>query len=215
MGFGNLQIFKNSQLRRRILKRLIPILMGIFLALGGGQFKELGIGIGGNLGDQAAIAQSLRPEYVADIVYQRLPYLPKENQYISQETGNVVADNTLISRLIRYHDYVKSRPTSFWLDWKLTLADYLGANEPIKVPRYPGNSTLKTNPMEGDIKVITSLNRRQRAELVDILVSIYSPKTEKPSNTNTSSPVAPQPIPSPSPAKIPISKPGDAQLLMP
>lgn len=213
--FGGEKQFKNVQKRltMRIFKLLVPILIGIFLAVSGVHLKELVLI--SSLDFQAAMAQSLRPEYVANIVYQRLPYLPQENQYISQETGKIDDDNSLISRFIRYHDYVKNRPTIFRFDWKLTLADYLGTNEPIQASRYPGASTLKTNPMAEDVKILTSLNRRQRSELVDVLVSIYNPQTENTPNSPSPSQTIPKPSLSPSPSKLPLSKPGDAQLLIP
>ena len=133
-----------------------------------------------------AIAQTFRPEVAATKVYQSIPSLPQENQYLSQETGEVDADNTLISRLIRYHQYVKNRPLNYRLDWKLTLADYLGVNEPIRDFRYPGSSTLQLNPLESDRAVIDSLSRSQRNELIDILVGIYNAQQPNNSTSNVS-----------------------------
>ena len=160
-----------------------------------------------------AIAQNLRPEVVAAEVYKNIPSLPQENQYLSQETGEVDTDNTLISRLIRYHQYVKNRPPNYRLDWKLTLADYLGVNEPIRDFRYPGSSTLQLNPLESDRAVIDRLSRSQRNELVDILVSIYNGQqpnnpTTNDSQENSSSSEESKPLP-----KLP--QPGDADLLLP
>lgn len=193
------------------LKLLLAVLIGFFGVLWGGQF-EPGSLIGA-LGSQPVIAQSLRPEDVAVIVYQRLPYLPKENQYIRLETGTVAEDHTLVSRFVRYHQDVEKRPTRFRLDWKLTLADYLGVNEPMKPERYPGSTTLTTNPMESDRQAIQKLNRRQRAELVDVLMSLYRPQQAQ------TQPTAPKPSPGSSssgtPKKPTLTKPGDAQLLMP
>ncbi|MDV2999318.1 MAG: hypothetical protein N5P05_000924 [Chroococcopsis gigantea SAG 12.99] len=160
-------------------------------------------------------AQSMRPEEVAEIVYQRLGYLPKENGYISKETGAIASNNTLVSRFIRYHEDIKKRPNLYRLDWKLTLADYLGANENIKEERYPGSATLTVNPMEADRKLISGLNRRQRDQLISAIISIYNPP---PKLITAPSPV-PQASPSPTPfAPVnnpPLSKPGDAQLLLP
>ena len=64
-----------------------------------------------SFGTFIANAQNLRPEEVAARIYQNITSLPQENQYISQETGEVDLDNTLMSRFIRYHEYVKNRPT--------------------------------------------------------------------------------------------------------
>jgi hypothetical protein len=202
-----------SQLHRGSLGFLIALLMGIVLSVWGPQ-----LGSGGNLPNLSlapATAQILRPENVAEQVYQRLPDLPRENQYLSEETGAVATDNTLISRLVRYHQYVKSRPTRFRLDWQFTLADYLGVNEPIKESRYPGATTLNKNPLEADLQVIGSLNRRQRSELVDVLVSIYNPQAVTPSKPESAPPSTTQPSQPSPPSQPNLSQPGDAQLLIP
>ena len=158
-------------------------------------------------------AQNLRPETVAAEVYQIFPSLSSENQYFSQETKEVDADNTLISRLIRYHQYVKNRPLKYRLDWKLTLADYFGVNEPIREFRYPGSSTLQSNPLEGDRAVIKSLSRLQRNQLVDTLVSIYSGQQQNSSQPN--SPASDRSLPSNSSPLPQLPQPGDADLLLP
>ncbi len=108
-------------------------------------------------------------------VYQQLPDLPKENQYISKETGKVAENNTLVSRMISYHVYRKNRPVNFRLDWKLTIADYLGANEIIYDFSYPGNDTLNKNPLSGDRAAIKRLTRKQRNALVQALVNAFNP----------------------------------------
>lgn len=134
---------------------------------------------------QPVIAQSFPVEGVWQQVYQQLPDLPKENQYVSKITGKVATENTLVSRLIRYHVYVKGRPPVYRLDWKLTLADYLVANEVMEDSQYPGSDTLRTNPIEGDRAAINRLNRKQRADLVQTLVDIF--------NNNASAVEVPEP----------------------
>jgi hypothetical protein len=203
---------KNNQLSKQLSRQVLAVAFGFFLALAGGYVQETGMA---GFGLPPVVAQSLRPESVAAIVYQRLPNIPKENQYVRLETGKVDPENTLVSRLVRYHQDVKKRQTRFRFDWKLTLADYLGVNEPIKPDRYPGQSSLKTNPMESDVKAIRSLNRRQREELVDILASSYKPQQENPLTPNSSSVPTPQPSPTTAPSRPSLSKPGDAQLLLP
>lgn len=154
-------------------------------------------------------AQTLRPEMVAPEVYQLLPDFPKENHYIRQEINLVDENNTLLNRLITYHQFTKRRPTSFRLDWKLTLADYLGVNEKILLDSYPGYNTLTVNPLPGDLKAINSLNLRQRNQLVEVLVNIYQPQSD-PANPTS------QPTPSPSTQpSLPLPQPGDAELLRP
>ncbi|MFN6566830.1 hypothetical protein A6770_01645 [Nostoc minutum NIES-26] len=129
------------------------------------------------LGIQPVMAQRVSPGDVWQQVYQQLPDLPKENKYISKETGKVAENDTLASRLIRYHIYVKERAPNYRLDWKLTLADYLGANEIMYDTTYPGNNTLRQSPLAGDRKAIASLTRSQRNAFVQVLTNIFSPNS--------------------------------------
>ncbi len=176
--------------------------------------------------DSLVIAQSLpitsnnssiRVEDVAVVVYQKLPYLPKENQYFRQETGEIDPEHTLVSRLIRYHQDFKKRSTRYRFDWKLTLADYLGINDAINPDNYPGKLSLKTNPVETDIKAIQSLKRHQRQELVDLLALLYKPQISTPATPSASPnvPATSKSKPVVDLSKPSLSKPGDAQLLMP
>lgn len=182
-----------------LVKITIIFFLGIILFIIAGNINSIS--------SSSVSAQSLRPNSVAEEVYQLLPELPLENQYLSQETQETASKNTLISRFIRYHQYVKSRPVKFRLDWKLTIADYLEANELISYDRYPGNKTLTTHPLEGDRAVIYNLSRSQRNQLIDTLVSIYNPSTAASPNTIT------EPTNS-SPKKAPrLPQPGDADLL--
>ena len=126
------------------------------------------------------------PILLSHQVYQQLPDLPLENQYLSSETGAPAAENTLLSRLIRYHVYSKNRPTVFRLDWKLTIADYLGAFEPISASSYPDYG-LSENPYANDIAAIDSLSVEQRTRLVNILYETFTdPGTAEDSSPDTS-----------------------------
>ncbi|WP_298915513.1 hypothetical protein [uncultured Nostoc sp.] len=148
---------------------------------------------------QPAMAQRITPGDVWQQVYQQLPNLPRENKYISKENGKVAENNTLVNRLIKYHIYTKGRAPIYRLDWKLTLADYLGANEIIYDASYPGNDSLRENPLEGDRKAISRLTRSQRDALVQVLVNIFNPTSQNTlspnSNTiaNPSTSTTPQP----------------------
>lgn len=146
---------------------------------------------------QPVTAQRISPGEVWQQVYQELPDFPRENQYTSRETGRVVDSNTLASRLIRYHVYVKERAPNYRLDWKLTLADYLGANEIMFDTTYPGNDTLRKNPIEGDRAAISRLTRNQRNALVQVLTNIFNPNTTtqptpRPNSTPNSNTKPPQ-----------------------
>lgn len=135
-------------------------------------------------GDGAAWAQSspasfsrrLQRGELSEAIYQRLPDLPLENQYVNVRTGVVDPTSTLADRLVRYHVYTKGRITQYRLDWKLTLADYLGANERMDAERYPFANRLTVNPMAGDREVIVGLNRRDRDQLVQVLVEVCHPE---------------------------------------
>ncbi len=207
---------KNGKHFRGIVKLVAAVLIGLFLSLWGGEIRHLG-SIHTFL-SPPAVAQNLRPEQAAAQVYERLSYLPLENQYTSQETREVKADHTLVSRLIRYHIYVKSRSFRSRFDWKLTVADYLGFNEPIQESRYPGYKTLEQNPLSGDRQAFSSLTRRQRSELVEALFSLYNPEAAKLLEQQTSSQEtadSQESEESESKPRLYKPKPGDARLLMP
>lgn len=142
---------------------------GIILGLGISESKYTSL-----ITVQPVLAQRISPSEVWQQVYQQLPDFPKENQYVSKETGKVAENNTLVGRLIRYHVYVKERSPAYRLDWKLTLADYLNANETMYDITYPGHDTLRQNPIEGDRTAIAKLTRSQRNALVQVLTNIFS-----------------------------------------
>lgn len=160
---------------------------------------------------QQSAPQQLRAQDAWKFVYEKVPDLPIENNYISKETGKVDPNNTLVGRLIRYHVFVKGRPPNYRFDWKLSLADYLGATPDYLVEGvYPGKDVLRENPMERDRAAIQSLNRKQRDALVQALVDVFTENSgsrapaagQKPQGRETS-PETPQP------------QPGDAKLLTP
>ncbi|MEG4484739.1 hypothetical protein [Microcoleus sp. D2_18a_B4] len=160
---------------------------------------------------QQSAPPQVRVQDAWKLVYEKLPDFPIENNYISKETGKVDPTNTLVGRLIRYHVFVKGRPPNYRFDWKLSLADYLGATPDYLVESvYPGKDVLRSNPMEQDRAAIQSLNRAQRDALVQALVDVFTetsgrgrtPAGEKPQG-RSNSPEIPQP------------QPGDAKLLAP
>lgn len=159
-----------------------------------------------------SFAQTARPQELAQQVYKKLPNLPLENKYISKDTGKIDPNSTLVSRLLQYHLYLKGRPPGYRLDWKLTLADYLGVNELIEETAYPGNATLRANPLERDRAVITRLNRKQRDDLVQTLSSLFNQNSRTPIN-NTSPGANSPPNPASQSNSPPPPRPGDAQKL--
>lgn len=126
-----------------------------------------------------AFAQRLSAADFATHVYTRMPSLPLENEYVDEEAGGVDPDNTLLSRLIRYHLYVARRSPNYRLDWKITLADYLGVNDWIRDEEYPSSSDLTVNPKDGDIEAIRALNRAERDALVQELVTIFAEQGDR------------------------------------
>jgi hypothetical protein len=139
-------------------------------------------------------------------VYEQLPNFPQENQYKSLQTNQPVLDDTLARRLIRYHVYVKGRPAQYRLDWKLTLADYLGVNELMDDEIYPSHERLKPNPMMGDRAAINQLSRQEREQLIDTLVGLFNPaagnsrgeSSPQPGTTNPAAdPIPTRPTPTP------------------
>lgn len=158
------------------------------------------------------VQRRIRPTEVWQFVYEEMPDLPLENNYISQETGEVKTDDTLVSRLIRYHLYVKGRAPNYRFDWKLTLADYLGFNDYLELSVYPGSSSLRENPLEGDRQAIQNLSRSERNALIDKLVEMFGGNPKPPSipkvnqENNSRQSVPKRPI---------VPQPGDANLLKP
>ncbi len=156
----------------------------------------------------------IQPESSALEVYEQLPDFPKANTYVRRESGRVDEENTLLSRLIAYHIYVKNRSPFFRFDWKLTLADYLGAHEPLSPTLYPSGTTLAENPLVGDRDLIRNLNRRQREELIEALVATFNTRRQAPRpapDRPTSAPPTPAPETRPRQPRLP--EPGAADLL--
>ena len=122
---------------------------------------------------QPAPLRRVNPTAIATQIYTQLPDLPLENQYISNETGSSAADNTLVSRFVRYHVYTKERLTNLRFEWKLTLADYLGAFESISAADYPDYG-LRQNPVEGDVTAVRGLSRELRDRLVNRLYEAFT-----------------------------------------
>jgi hypothetical protein len=120
------------------------------------------------------LAQLSSPPDVAQFVYKRLPNLSLENQYIRSENNKQAVESTLVSRMVQYHSSTKGRSPNYRLDWKITLADYLGINEVIQPETYSGYAFLKKNPLESDRAVIQKLNASQRNALVQALVDAYA-----------------------------------------
>ncbi|GAB4147636.1 MAG: hypothetical protein Fur0046_25940 [Cyanobacteria bacterium J069] len=214
------------QARIRLISRLIAAVLiaaGMIMALSL-LVPTQGRYAGEPLAGQRAIAQQYGvpiPSNVADEIYRRLPDLPLENEYILQRTGEVDPEDTLISRMLRYHTLIKGRSPISRFDWKLTLADYLGINEPIVPGAYPGAINLTTNPLETDTAVVSQFTRAQRNTLVNTLVAFFDPRVLNPPPQLSPADEATRDQPSApvgrgSTQPLPLEpRPGDAQLLLP
>jgi hypothetical protein len=195
---------------RRSLQSFIPPRLGL-LILGGALSFLL---------SPAAFAQLSSPTDVAQFVYQRMPTLAVENQYVRADNNKQAAESTLVSRLVQYHNAVKGRSPLYRIDWKITLADYLGINEVLEPETYPGRAFLKKNPIEGDLAVIQKLNSAQRNALVQSLVDASTGSQTASAPVRVSTPPAPQAKPSPKPTVYrptltPLAAPGSADFLKP
>lgn len=162
-------------------------------------------------------AERVRIEEIWQRIYQEMPDIPLENAYINKDSGDVSPQNTLLGRLIRYHIYTKGRSTVYRLDWKLTLADYLGVNERMDAATYPSGDSLRDHPMTADAIAVRGLTRRQRDALVEALVRSFNPNVQPEPEPAV---VMPSPVATPSPPASrtrfpPQPQPGDAQLLQP
>ncbi len=206
----------NQGFREKWLRSTPILLVGTLIA---GQV--LGVSLAGfSLGISPALAQRVDVQDAWKQVYQVLPDLPLENRYVNRETGKVDPNNTLIGRFIRYHIYVKGRPAAYRLDWKLSLADYLGVNEIMQDQDYPSAKALRQNPIDSDREAIKKLTLAQRSALVDTLVGIFNPASRRPQLRSTPapgpSPTVPQTAPKPrSQGSSSSSSPGGARLLQP
>ena len=123
-----------------------------------------------------SVAGIVRTAEIAQKVYAELPELPLENQYFNQKLKKIDPNNTLINRMLRYHTFTKGRPTDIRLDWKLTVADYLGANDIMDPATYPSHDVLSKNPLDGDRAAVNTLTRSMRDRLIDRLIQF----TQKP-----------------------------------
>ena len=176
-----------------------------------------------HFGGSSAIAQTapnrqlryLRTRDIAPRVYERLPNLPRENAYEPRAGNDSDVDHTLVYRLIQYHLEVKQRLPIYRLDWKLTLADYLGANERMDRTVYPGASTLDSNPLAGDREAIRNMTRSQRNALVETLVDLYTISAQETDPDSFSAPEVERSSPRPTASPAPVTGPGAAELLLP
>jgi hypothetical protein len=160
-----------------------------------------------------ALAQSPRLVNVAEEVYRQLPDLPRANDY-ALLNGTPQPDNTLLYRLVYYHTRIKRRSPRYRLDWKLTLADYLGDNEDIIPDQYPGNTTLTENPLRGGRTALDRLNLRQRNALVNLLAAIHRPPSDRPAAPPPPQPQPAPPTPPTAPQPPALPQPGDSRLLL-
>lgn len=173
------------------------------------------------------ISQRTRRKDIWQEVQNQLPDLPLENQYTSSSTGEISDSNTLVRRMIEYHNFRQGRSPRSRFDWKLTLADYLGINEVMVASTYPGIAQLTTNPITGDRAAIRAMDRQQREQLVNTLVSLYNPSipaaffdSAAPAEAAPSPALAPTaPTVEEAPARPsvppPLAEPGAADLLRP
>lgn len=147
-------------------RNLGALLVSIALCLGA---MFMPVRDGGGSFIRPAVAQSRDNRAIASDVYAQIPDFPLENHYLHTETGDIAIDNTLVYRLLQYHERVQSRPLTSRFDWKLTLADYMGVNEWMEEVLYP-NRFLDVNPFNSDREIVQSLNRQQREDLIQALL---------------------------------------------
>jgi hypothetical protein len=164
----------------------------------------------------ASFAQVDTPGDLSQVVYKKLPNLPLENQYIRTQTNKPATESTLVSRLVQYHS-LKGRSPLYRLDWKITLADYLGVNDFLRPEIYPGNAFLKTSPLERDRKVIQALTQSQRNMLIGALVDGATGQDSSVSVVEPATPAQPKAAPEApyKPTLAPLPAKGSSELLKP
>lgn len=164
------------------------------------------------VGEPAAWGQLSRVEGAVEQVYRQLPNLPREDGYGGDSRGV----RTLLHRLMVYHLQIMGRSPFSRLDWQLTLADYLDANEVMLAQNYPGATLLSSNPYDRDRQVIQGLSRGERQALLGALLSGFGASPEPDRRfvrEQLPQPLGATPTPSPTPAPFVIPPAGSADLL--
>lgn len=204
-------IFRAKQVQKFIL--IFMLALGVILGRGWQEVAQSQNSPNPNL-PRTIVTQTVRIQMVSRSIYTQMPDFPTENQYLNRRTGVVDPEDTLVSRLIRYHVVTKNRPPMLRFDWRMTLADYLDANEPMIEDRYPGTDTLQPEPMRSDRAAISRLTPAQRTTLINLLVAAFTPVAIEPAQIIFPTP-APTivPTPTPTPSGLQIPQPGDAQFL--
>lgn len=121
-----------------------------------------------------------RPEEIGQLVYEQLPSLERANTYRGVRSGELRPADTLVSRLIRFHQQNRNRRLASRLDWKITMADLLGVNGVLGPEDYPGFQTLAPNPLQSDLQAIAKLTRTERDRLIDAILAVVP----RPQTTN-------------------------------
>ena len=118
-------------------------------------------------------AQRIRdiPERTAQI-YELLPDLPLEDSYVSLN-GEVMANSSWVQRILLYHIQTKGRLPNSRFDWRMTFADFLGANLPMYTNQYPGADIFAQNPLNGDRDLFQTLTRQERNQLLAAFLQVY------------------------------------------
>lgn len=113
-----------------------------------------------------------RPEEIGQRVYEQLPNLERANGYRGTRSGELRPTDTLVARLIRFHQQLRNRRLASRLDWKITMADLLGVNGVLRPEDYPGFETLTPNPLQSDLQAIAKLTRADRDRLIDAILAV-------------------------------------------
>ena len=177
---------RKIQVRKSLWVRVCSGILALSIALTIGSTLKVPFGEIDRLGMASAqptvVIRQVDPAAIAAQIYATYPDFPLENTYIQSNTGEVAIEDTLVSRLIRYHLYRANRPANFRLDWKLTIADYLDAFTRMRAARYPSADELSVNPMVGDKAAVQAMTRQQRNQLVQILFDLFTGRQPLDSN---------------------------------
>ncbi|MEM9569227.1 MAG: hypothetical protein AAF974_13070 [Cyanobacteria bacterium P01_E01_bin.34] len=125
------------------------------------------IGIGAALICCVVFAKPSFPQRIRDIpekatqIYELVPDLPGGGE-----------DERWLQRLLLYHVRTKGRLANSRFDWRLTFADFLGANETMYADQYPPGST-EVNPLNGDRDRFQTMTRQDRNEFLAAILQVY------------------------------------------
>ncbi len=106
---------------------------------------------------------------------QRIRDIPEKAEQIAELVPNLPAQEERekwLQRILLYHVRTKGRLANSRFDWRLTFADFLGANNPMYADQYPPGDT-EENPLNSDRELFQAMSRQERNEFLAAILEVY------------------------------------------